>query len=682
MDIEHAKNVTAALTTDEKLSLSGVSLSLVSQQISKKKIYSVDLDAQSYYSAPNLLAVGCTFDNELLYFLGKESAVSAYERKKAVGGIINLGVIRNPMGDGAQRMLSEDPAVVKSLAESFINGAGERVFADGILGGENGFEDRYIDPRTLREIYLFPFMSLGERLGGVVLDGGALNGVLCSENKSLINFIKEHIPANAPVLAREGTVRNPVVSAQAGAALAIGQNKEGRAKLKKAVENGSLHEGTITSSLGRFVAFVESAVKSAKNPPPAYIREYNAYEKLAKECIVLLKNDDGVLPLSGSGKINICGDGEVAHKLAAAMGEKAQKERAEDAQNIVCVSDFEKGSKALEKVQEGDILVIFSPRPVEIGAAQKAKGIIFVPTAVKEKLAEEKLPILKKLAEETFPILKKIIFGEINPSGHLSVTWAQSASCYPCEKNALAKKRGAYCFESVLGGYRYFSSFDKKLLFPFGHGLSYSDFSVSKADADMDGERVQISFSVKNESKLDGECVVFAFSESDSKEVFGLKKRLVGFTRVKLAAGQSSPACIQAPTTVLKVYSQSLKKFEFCGGKQTITLGFSAEDTRVKTDLKIPKTKEELRIPSAKEVPSYYSSGDFNPSGVEIERVTGIPLVAKPPQYFEYVCGGEPSEKTVSKAAKRIEKLSKVSASSADLRRLPQKVLEDVVNSD
>ena len=668
METERVKNVIKSLTLDEKLSLCCGSLSFVSEAVAKKKIFSADFDAEKYFSREEFFAAGCTFDNELLYNMGKSSAERASVRGKAVNGVINLGVIREPMTDGAQTMLSEDPVAVKRLAESYINGAGRRVFASGILSGESDWENRFYDPRAMHELYAFAFEKLGARLDGVFLPGGALNGCLCSESKSFINFVKTRLPEIAPIIAFGGGIRSAVESADAGAAITFGADKDFRAKIKRAIENGMLQESKIDNALLRLVAFIGNRFEDKKRENPVRVNDYDAEKNLAYKSIVLLKNDS-VLPLAGNDDINFCGESEHSEKFGETFGIKAGKDLCTDKINIISAvhdgKSFDKESEKIlrgGKIRENCVVVVFAPHPAELGGFSCAGAVIFVPT---------RLPC-------TFSALKDIMTGKFNPCGKLPVTWAEKKSDYPSERNAIAKTRGAFCYESVYNGYRYFSSFGAKEEFPFGHGLSYSRFEILKPKVSVSDTEVSVDFTVKNVSDISGETVIFAFFESGEKNVYGVKKRLAGFTRVSLSAGESSHAHIGVDINDFGVFSPQIGKFVPLGGKFIAHIGFSAESTACRADFKLGKSVKDYGVDLPKTVPSYYAADKFAPTGVEIERIMQTNLIVRKPDYDGFTAERLPTEKAVKDAAKRIKKIAGIVVDARDLSRFPQKVTENI----
>ena len=672
MENERIKNVIKSLTLDEKLSLCGLSLSLVSEQIAKKRIFSVDLGAKEFYSPPTFFAAGCTFDTEIMYHAGKSAAGFASENGIAVNGVINLGVIRNPMTDGAETMLSEDPIAVKRLADAFINGAGGRVFARGYAGGESGFENRFYDARAMREIYLLPLERLGKKLGGVFLPYGAFNGSLCVESKNFINGIKEFLRPDVPIIAPAGSVRDAVTSADAGAAVTVGSSESAKARIKSAVENGTLHESKLDAALVRLISFTAEYYESKKSENVSRVKTYDSEKSLAEKSIVLLKNN-GVLPLDKRAKLSVCGENGRAECLARFFDISAGKCTEKGKTNIIAAvfenGEFDARSQKLflsGGADENDIAIIFAPHPVEIGGFSNAGAVIFVP---------QEFP-------QTLGALKDILCGELNPCGKLPVTWAEKKSLYPSELSLRAKERGAFCYESVFTGYRYFSSFAKKAQFPFGHGLCYSRFKISKPKISQTEKEISIDFIVENVSVVSGETVVFAFTGLDDKNVFGVKKRLAGFTKVRLAAGESAPAHISVDPRDLEIFDREKSEFVTKIGKYAVFIGFSAEDAECKAELKIKSGVKECGEISPKEIPSYYAEQKFAPSGTETERVMNMPLIAKKPDYNDYIVSADVSEKAVRAAAKKLKKAVGKDVCAFDLSRVPQKVLQNISDCD
>lgn len=643
MEKERIKNVIKGLSLDEKLALCSIGISLRTAGSEKQRIFSADLGAENFYSARPLLAAGCTFDRELLFWLGSYAAAKADADGRAVSAKLNLGVIRSPMDGGAEKMASEDPVAVKCLAESFISGAGKRVFAR--IG--DGFADRYFCPRALNEIYLYPLINLGKKLGGVIVPVGAANGKLCAESKPFINLIKSALGDGAPIIAQAYGVKDYTACVAAGTAVGIGLSDSGRAAAKRAVKLGTLAEGAIDSALFRLVSFVAEYFEDKKKELPPRFGTFDAQKILAEKSIVLLKND-GVLPIKSEGR--------------NALTEN----------NILLLrhdgNEFDAQSKKLLYGADikSSVVVLIAPRPVELGELMSARAILFVP---------EELPHTLSAAED-------IICGKLNPSGKLSVTWAEKKSDYPAYLNVRAAARGDFRYESVYNGYRYFSSFGKSPAFPFGHGLSYSRFAVSKPKISVsENGDVSADFTVENISGTSGETVVFAFAESDCKSVYGIKKRLIGFTRVKVGAGEKQPAHISADGSALAVFDDVSGEFAVPNGKYTLLLCFSAAETAAEADFKIKRGIKTAGGETPKSVPSYFGEKDFSPSGTEIEKIMKTPLIAKSPDYAEFIFSGENSPKAVKAAVKRLKKLG-VEVEPSAFCAYPKRVSENIADAD
>ena len=672
MELERIKNVIKGLDLNEKLSLCFGGLSFTTEPNAKKRIFSVDFGAENYFDPADFFAAGCTFDSEILYNLGKDSAYAAAKSGRAASGAVNLGVIRSPMNSGAESMLSEDPVAVKRLAESYIAGAGKRVFATGIISGESGYEARFYDERAMREIYSFPFEKLADKLGGVFMPCGSLGGVLCSENKKLVNSIKKFLPDNAPVVSFGAAVNSAVAAVDAGAAVMFGLPKAARAQGKMAIETGKLSESKLDAALIRLVSFIAEYYEDKKNASPARIKTFDTEKKLAEKSIVLLKND-GVLPLRGGEKICVCGESVRAEKLAKESGFAATKGPVAGSVNIVVSAwngeSFDRETEKLlgsGSLGENCVCVVFAPHPVELKDLQNSGAVLFVPC---------ELP-------QTFRALKDLLVGRLNPCGKLPVTWARHNGEYPCELSAPSKRRGAFCYESVFNGYRYFSSFGKKPPFPFGHGLSYSAFETDRLKVTVGESEISVDFNVRNTSETRGETVVFAFVESDEKNVFGIKKRLAGFTRVSLGAGETAPAHIGVSLEDIKVFDRAAECFTPLGGKCGVSLGFSADAVTSRAEVKLGGKVKDYGCFTAKEIPSYYAQDKFSPQGTEIEKITGEKLIARAPEFEKLVFGGSVTDKALKAAVKKLKKTVGIRIEPHSLAHIPQKVLENIAESD
>ena len=144
----------------------------------------------------------------------------------------------------------------------------------------------------------------------------------------------------------------------------------------------------------------------------------------------------------------------------------------------------------------------------------------------------------------------RVLTGEENPSGCLTDTIAKSLEDYPANDNFgnVDPHEDIYC-EDIFVGYRYFETFAKDdVLYPFGAGLSYTDFSLEDTEFSFDGDKVTVSVTVRNTGRVSGKKAVMLYAEAPQGKLSKPARVLAGFTKTGcIPAGESEKVTITAP---------------------------------------------------------------------------------------------------------------------------------------
>jgi beta-glucosidase len=183
--------------------------------------------------------------------------------------------------------------------------------------------------------------------------------------------------------------------------------------------------------------------------------------------------------------------------------------------------------------------------------------------------------------------LAKILFGEINPSGKLPMTFPSKLEDSPAHKLGEYPGNGVTVNynEGIFVGYRYFDTKKVAPLFPFGHGLSYTTFEFSNLKLEKNGQTVTAKLSVKNTGKVAGKEVVQIYVKSTKSAVERPEKELKGFNKVNLKAGESKELTFTLPAEAFKYYDETKKQWVLETGKYSIVAGSSSRDIKVSSDI-------------------------------------------------------------------------------------------------
>ena len=628
------------MSLEEKAQFLGCGLKLKTAHSDKYKIFSLKLPDEFLFYKPVLSAVGNTFNRELARSYGQMCRDLSSKNRLTVDGVINLGVVRDPMAEGAECMLSEEPLVVSELASGFIDGAGA-VVGTNILSGETAFSIRTIDERAKRELYFKPTEALSKKLSGVCIPSGTLNGVPVCASKPFSKMLRDLIGDSTPIFSEAGTVINKAETLNLFENFEIAQSPKGRKDIIAEVENGNLDEKRIDRCLERIISLVANRYESLKTIDRTGMLDFD--EVASRQSIVLLKND-GILPFRGSGRLAVTGDVEKQEIaiLSQVFGNVADIKSA----GTVIVFAKNEGSKLSVRAEKAlidasdagkqTILIILSPRPVETDIIMPANAVLFVPTVY----------------FNTLDALAKIISGEVNPSGKLAVSWAFNKEDYPAQKSLKYNRGNAYCYESTFNGYRYFNSFKKDIQFPFGHGLSYSEFSYSNMQLTHSDNSIGLEFIVKNVGEHNGETVIFVFAEIDNDTVYGLKSRLVGFCRVNLDKSENTRVKIKIPYNNLAVYKADSSEWIIPGGMLKLSVGSDCLHLPLSDSFKLPFSSRIQAGLDKLVAPSYFANSNFNPSKREIEAQLGSSDFSEALKFYT-----APPEKGSSLEKKAVKKI-------------------------
>lgn len=670
MDIERIRSVIALMTLEEKVSLTNIEQDLQSSKIDRLKVDSVKMPYEmnpfgmkNYVrnEAP-LSCIASTFDTELVKAFGKLRAIEARQNGEAYAGVLNLGIVRNPMEESAGDSFGEDVFLTKEFAKAWGGGAEEiglKLAVSNILGAGHSYSERWMDSRALVEIYLGALKDL-KNIGAVVLPSGSLNGVMVSQNKGLINYIENNF--NSPLIITEyAALVSKVESINAGVNVQLLSTFDDNKQIYTAVKDGVIFEKKLDNQLEKLVSLVVeyNEYKKANLESGKKIGNIlkESLETLAYKSLVLLKNEKNILPLIPSEKVVVIGDFasipdgmqfgdasvieifkeknisaefvEVPYKACTAKCIKKAVKAAVGADKAViilqkditaeCESDkllpySVELVRAVASVNSNIVAIILSPNFVELDFDGLVSGLMYT-SYFGAYLANAILDTL---------------YGVNNPTGKLVCTYAKNQTAYPCKMLDICSNREMFCYESVYNGYRYFSSFDSEVAYPFGHGLSYSEFEYSKEKISAQDNVISIEFVVKNVGVLPGGEVLQVYASNINDKIMGLQRRLVAFKSIYLERWENVAVKFDIDLSNLETYDAKMREWIVYGGRCDFFISTSAADDKLKLNIKIPRSTKIATDFDAKAIPSYFKTGEkFNPLGVEIEKLLFTTIIKR-----------------------------------------------------
>ncbi|HMU95145.1 MAG TPA: glycoside hydrolase family 3 C-terminal domain-containing protein, partial [Anaerolineales bacterium] len=509
-----------------------------------------------------------TWDVDLI----KQMGIALAEECIALNVDVLLGpgvnMKRSPLNGRNFEYFSEDPFLAGELAANFINGIQSKGVGTSLkhYAANNQEFQRFsisaeIDERTLREIYLPAFEKAVKQAQPwtVMCSYNKVNGTFASEHHQLLTeILKEEWGFEGLVVSDWGAVRNRVSALKAGLDWEMPGPQDLRVKaVVEAVRSGDLSESTLDESVRRILRIVFKAKETAKGNGTFDVDAHHELaSKIATEGVVLLKND-GLLPLKDHQHIAVIGrSAETAHfqgggsshinPTKVAMPYKELQARAENAELTYAEgyptdNSFQQGmiDDAVKLAQSADVALLYIALPTFkesegydrhdldltlqqialIKAVSKAQPRTVVvlnngaPVAMSEWI-DDVSAVLEgwMMGQAGGAALADILFGRVNPSGKLAETFPLKLTDTPSHINWPGGAGKVHYGEGIFIGYRYYDAKEIPVLFPFGHGLSYTTFEYSNAKVssnnfkDVDG--LTISVDVKNTGKLAGKETV------------------------------------------------------------------------------------------------------------------------------------------------------------------------------
>ncbi|MFY9357997.1 MAG: glycoside hydrolase family 3 C-terminal domain-containing protein, partial [Defluviitoga tunisiensis] len=505
--------------------------------------------------------------------------------------------------------------------------------------------DETIDERTLREIYLSNFEGAVKegKPWTVMCSYNRVNGILASENKYLLTeILKEEWGFEGFVVSDWGAVDERVEGIKAGLDLEMPSSYGiGDQKIIEAVKIGKLDEKELDQTVERLLKIIFKAVDNRKRGT-TYDKQahHKLARKIAGESMVLLKNQDNILPLKKEGTIAIIGafakkpryqgggsshvnptkldnaleeieklvqgkakiiyeegynldNDEMNQELIDKAKETAKKsnvaiifaglpDRYEsegyDRKHMKMPENHNKLIEEVSKVQPNTIVVLSNGAPVEIPWIDKVKGLL-----------ESYLG-----GQAGGGAVADILFGEVNPSGKLAETFPKKLSHNPSYLNFPGEGNKVEYREGVFVGYRYYDKKEIEPLFPFGYGLSYTTFEYTDISVDKkeitDKETIEVKVKVKNTGKVKGKEIVQLYIRDVESKVNRPEKELKGFEKIELAPGEEKTVTFKLDKRSFAYYNTEIRDWYVESGEFEILVGKSSKEIELKETVKVNST--------------------------------------------------------------------------------------------
>ena len=626
---------------------------------------------------PTASAVANSWDaalgEEIGAALGEEAA--AQEVSVVLGPGLNMK--RNPLCGRSFEYFSEDPYLAGKLAAGYIRGiqskgvaACPKHFAVNSQETRRMASDSIVDERTLREIYLTGF-EIAVKEGhprSIMSSYNLVNGTYANENKHLLmEILRGEWGFDGAVITDWGGSNDHALGVKNGSTLEMpAPGGDSVRELLAAVESGKISESDIDARLSELLPLVFDT-KAALDAAP---REFDAAAhhalacRAAEESLVLLKNEGSLLPLAAGSKVAVIGDfaknpryqGAGSSMVNSTQVDVLLDKLIDSELNVIGYQQgFDRHGKpdaALQKsacelaTQADTVILCMGLDEIaesegldrsNLRLAQNQVDLLQAVAAVNPKIvvvlysgSVVETPWLDNCQALLYAALggqagagavADALTGKVNPCGKLAETWPVAYADVPSAADFATRRKTVEYREGLYIGYRYFTTAEKAVRFPFGYGMSYTTFAYSDMAADEQG----VSLTVTNTGSVAGTEIVQLYVAKKNSELFRPAKELKGFARVTLGPGEKQRITIMLDDKAFRFWNVKANRWEIEGGEYELLVCASVEDIRLCEKISVHGTAT-VHPYEDRDLDCYYKGNVLHVSDADFEKLLGHPI--------------------------------------------------------
>ena len=626
---------------------------------------------------PTAATVACSWDPALGEEIGRAMGEEAAAQEVAVLLGPGLNTKRSPLCGRNFEYFSEDPYLSGKMAAAYVRG----IQSEGISACPKHFavnsqelrrmaSDSVVDERTLRELYLTGFEIVVKEAHPKALMSSynLINGIYANENAHLLqDILQKEWGFDGAVVTDWGGSNDHALGVKNGSTLEMpAPGGDAVRELLAAVRSGKITEADVDARLDELLTLVLDTHAAVERHSRSF--DADAHHALARraagESVVLLKNDDALLPLAEGTRVAVIGDFAETPRYQGAGSSAVNSIKVDTF--LDCLSD------------SGLYSVGFAPgfdRQGKPDAAKQAEAVALAAKAdavllclgldeIKEsegldradmKLADNQIELLQAVREanpNTVVIVNAgasletpwlahckalvygalggqagagamvdVLTGKINPGGKLAETWANAYDDTPARDHFAGPGRTVQYREGLYVGYRYYQTAGVPVAFPFGHGLSYTQFAYSDLHADAHSA----TLTVTNTGDRAGAEIVQLYVAKPNAEIFRPAQELKAFAKVQLAAGESKTVTLTLDDKAFRYRNTRTDSWEVEGGTYELRVGASSADIRLTAAVEVIGT-DALNPYAGKALPHYQSGKVQTVPDAEWETLLDRPI--------------------------------------------------------
>ena len=626
---------------------------------------------------PTASAVANSWDTalgeEIGAALGEEAA--AQEVSVLLGPGLNMK--RNPLCGRSFEYFSEDPYLAGKLAAGYIRGiqskgvaACPKHFAVNSQETRRMASDSLVDERTLREIYLTGF-EIAVKEGhprSIMSSYNLVNGTYANENKHLLmEILRDEWGFDGAVITDWGGSNDHALGVKNGSTLEMpAPGGDSVRELLAAVESGKISESDIDARLSELLPLVFDTKAALDAAPRAFdaAAHHALARRAAAESLVLLKNEGALLPLAAGTKVAVIGDfaknpryqGAGSSMVNSTQVDVLLDKLIDSELNVIGYQQgFDRHGKpdaALQKsacelaAQANAVILCMGLDEIaesegldrsNLRLAQNQVDLLQAVKAVNPKIvvvlysgSVVETPWLDNCQALLYAALggqagagavADALIGKVNPCGKLAETWPLTYADVPSAADFATRRKTVAYREGLYIGYRYFTTAEKAVRFPFGYGMSYTTFAYSDMAADEQG----VSLTVTNTGSVAGTEIVQLYVAKKNSELFRPARELKGFARVTLAPGETQRITLTLDDKAFRFWNVKANRWEIEGGEYELLVGASVEDIRLCEKITVHGTAT-VHPYEDKGLDCYYTGDVLHVSDADFEKLLGHPL--------------------------------------------------------
>ena len=601
---------------------------------------------------PSAAGLASSWDKDLARQVGGALGEECQAEDVAVLLGPGVNIKRSPLGGRNFEYFSEDPLLSTQMATGHIQGVQSQGVGTSLKHfAVNNQEERrmsidaVVDERTLREIYLASFE-------GAVKDGqpwtvmcsyNKVNGTYAGENEWLLtDILKDEWRHEGLVVSDWGAVNERADALAAGLELEMPTSGGiGERKVIDAVESGQLPLDKLDRAVERLLTLIFNAVDQKKEGATYNKDEHHQLaRKVAAESMVLLKNEEGLLPLGREGKVALIGAfarkprfqgggsshinptkvDDIVEEMTQVAGEGVTFSYAPGYRIEADDVDETLMHEAVQAAQSADTAVVFVGLPDRYESEGYDRAHLRLPDnhirLIEEiaKVQSRVVVVLSNGSPVEMPWLPQVqavleaylggqavggaiadlLYGEVNPSGKLAETFPAKLSHNPSYLNFPGEGDRVDYREGIFVGYRYYDKKELEPLFPFGYGLSYTTFEYADLKVDRteltDQDEVNVQVRVTNTGDRAGKEIVQLYVSDVESTVIRPVKELKAFAKVALEPRESKVVSFTLNKRSFAYYNVDMKDWHVETGEFEIQVGSSSRDIHVQTRVNVEST--------------------------------------------------------------------------------------------